>query len=404
MCFSPDEKLLATLDVGGAVRLWNVPAGTLRSEPLSGKEPADKANELEFTPGGRFLAVRLLKGGIGLIDPQTGRLRSETLPATPRRGFSMALAKTARLDTSLFSADGRLLISSVGSGVARRLQLIEVPSGRKVGKALSSSAPGAAFLSGVFAPAGAWLATGGLNSLRLWRPEGGGWVSRELTITGVPSNIIFSPSGDRVAVQSMGGDSLGEVWLWDTRSGKSIGSTGNRPLVSGAMMAPLFSPDGRLLAVPAIDGTVRVLATADGRLVAPPLPHSGMGVALGFSPDGRLLLTQSADGTGRLWDTSAGQLLRPPLKLGEGTLSRQPGVDLELSPDGKWLAWVGPDEKLRLWWTPTAPKSTREAELRTWISLGARLNAQGAPEAIPWKEWQKLRDELKMLTDAKAGG
>jgi hypothetical protein len=36
-------------------------------------------------------------------------------------------------------------------------------------------------------------------------------------------------------------------------------------------------------------------------------------------------------------------------------------------------------------------------DLRTWVALGARLNAQGVVEAIPWQEWQKLREELRGL-------
>jgi hypothetical protein len=43
------------------------------------------------------------------------------------------------------------------------------------------------------------------------------------------------------------------------------------------------------------------------------------------------------------------------------------------------------------------PSGLREMELRTWVTVGARLTAQGTVEAIPWHEWQGLREELRAL-------
>jgi hypothetical protein len=36
-------------------------------------------------------------------------------------------------------------------------------------------------------------------------------------------------------------------------------------------------------------------------------------------------------------------------------------------------------------------------ELRTWVAVGSRLNAQGDVEAIPWQEWRQFREELQAL-------
>jgi WD40 repeat protein len=69
-----------------------------------------------------------------------------------------------------------------------------------------------------------------------------------------------------------------------------------------------FSPSGKLLAVAARDGTVRLWNLATRRPVGAPIPagtgpNDGVsGVA--FSPDGNLLATASSDGTVQLWEVS----------------------------------------------------------------------------------------------------
>ena len=64
-----------------------------------------------------------------------------------------------------------------------------------------------------------------------------------------------------------------------------------------------FSPDGRLVASAANDGTVRVWDGETGQEIVRPAPrHAGRAVSVAFSPDGRLLASGGWDRTVRVWE------------------------------------------------------------------------------------------------------
>lgn len=68
-----------------------------------------------------------------------------------------------------------------------------------------------------------------------------------------------------------------------------------------------WSPDGRLLATPSTDGTVRIWNAHSGvceRIIRG--HHSGV-LAAAFDPDGRILATGGGDGT-KLWNVDNGEL------------------------------------------------------------------------------------------------
>ena len=148
-----------------------------------------------------------------------------------------------------------------------------------------------------------------------------------------------------------------------------------------------FSPDGQWIASGSWDFSVRLWDAATGEQCAV-LPHSGIVRALAFGPDGRWLVTGTEqDDRLLIWDVATARVrqeIRGPGKSvrflavsGDGTriaasayddpsayrifdatscvrLFSAEGTALAFSPDARWLAGYGTDEKsVVLWDTQT---------------------------------------------------
>jgi WD40 repeat protein/transcriptional regulator with XRE-family HTH domain len=120
---------------------------------------------------------------------------------------------------------------------------------------------------------------------------------------------------------------------------------------AGVVQSVSLSPDHRLLAVAAADGSLRLWnVTAPGHPVpagAPLDPDSDSPLyATAFSPDGKILAAAGAGRTVQLWDVSEAAR---PVRLGTLTGPRNTVYSVAFSPDGRTLAAGSADDTVRLW-------------------------------------------------------
>jgi WD40 repeat protein len=102
------------------------------------------------------------------------------------------------------------------------------------------------------------------------------------------TSLAFSPDGKCLATYQM--EKVPRMRLWELPAGRLVKELPASEPVNDAMRLPVFSPDGRVLALGEMTGEIRLLDLATGVLRILPPPREGAAVnALAFSPDGRLL-------------------------------------------------------------------------------------------------------------------
>jgi mono/diheme cytochrome c family protein len=241
-------------------------------------------------------------------------------------------AQSGPANAVAFSGDGRFIaIASADKSV----RLWGVEENREVRRCIGHTA---SVWSVAFSPDGKRLLSGSKDAaLRLWDVATGRELRKFEGHEDLVTSIAFSPDGSR----ALSGGFEGEVYLWDLDKDKylkafTLGDAARH------VRAVAFAPDGKRALVCA-DRAVYVIDVTGGKVVRTLQGHTKAVVAAMFSPDGRWILSASDDRTMRLWDTATGHQVR-------GLGAKDHGVtSIAFGPDGKHVLSGGSDGSVRLW-------------------------------------------------------
>jgi WD40 repeat protein/class 3 adenylate cyclase len=144
--------------------------------------------------------------------------------------------------------------------------------------------------------------------------------------------VLASPSADKT------------IRLWDAETGECLRTLEGHV---GMVYSVAFEPTGRYLTSGSADETVKLWEVATGRLVHTMRGHQGGVNTVAFDPTGRTVGSGSDDNTIKLWEAASGNLIRSLKKHTQSVF----GVVFDIS--GQMVLSGSLDSTLKLWNTDT---------------------------------------------------
>jgi serine/threonine protein kinase/WD40 repeat protein len=257
------------------------------------------------------------------------------------------LEHSAAVVLAEFSPDGRFLATASADGALRLWRLDNGESDIVVGTAKSPDSPGSKFKRLMFNPSARHLVTQTVDdAVHCWIIDNGKHISFE-TLTGSQGTIL-SPNGGFAFSLDLSGNER----LWEPTE---IPFTKVQLEIQHAGIPSALSSDGRLAALIDRKKTVRIVETATGKIRGATLAHPHPILRVMFTPQGDHILTVGADHVARLWRWETAE--QPVLTILSGSLE---GIVpfTQFSLNGRYLAALGSDERLRVWEVATQKRAT----------------------------------------------
>lgn len=327
IAISSDGSLLASGDIEGVVRVWEMARGALVASFDSG----DFVTALSFSSDGDRLFVAV-----------AGRIDVRDTTAWASRGRLDGVHHTAALAVS---PDGRL-VAAAEEEPEYAVRVWDAGTGG-AGRALGRHDGGAATLAFSVDGGALLLSHGAMDGdnvvwagVRSWQISTGAQTDVRPKEKVSAWNSAFTP--DRTRVLLCGRH---VVRVRDARTGETVCEV---PVPDEYVHVAQLSPNGQVLGTGGTDKLLSLWQFPSGRpILTKRGPTRGI-TALAFSPEGRAVVSCGLEPLVRVWDLPEGR----PVLQDEGH-ARRPAI--AWSPDGSTIATAVED--VRLW----DPKSGREA-------------------------------------------
>ncbi|WP_028048465.1 WD40 repeat domain-containing protein [Cellulomonas sp. URHD0024] len=350
VAFSSDGRLIATGDDEGVV-LWDVGDPT---HPHQVGVPLAARNPVTFSPSSPVLATHDKSDE----DANAFVLWDVDQPDSPRRLGTMG----GNNEGMAFSPDGQTVATTGFGGTSTLWDVTDPAAPVRTGDPLVGHT---GFVgTATFSPDGTSLGTASSDeSVILWnltdvgRPAQTGEPVAHVDALVLPADgraLVAGGDGHLVSLRELEGGTKQRTLAQDVPGGWAT-----------------ISPDGRLLATPASDGSMTLWdisePTQPVRISTTP---PGSGAPVMFSPDNRLLITGDED-TSYLWDVSDP---RHPVRRVD-TLPAVIVLAAAFSPDGRTLAVANIYDRAATLWNVSDPKHPTERP--TTLPVEAFTNVTG---------------------------
>jgi WD40 repeat protein len=206
--------------------------------------------------------------------------------------------------------------------------------------------------------------------------------------------VAFSPDGLQLA--SVGADG---IRVWSVATGSDVAMFKGQASVA-------YSPDGKWIASPSSDWSVKVWSTTDNQEARLLRGHSNAIWSVTFSGDAERLVSTGWDSIVRVWGKGKNWSEILALKGGNGSL-----WTAAITADGRWIAAAGADQIIRVWDAETGKEvrtlTGHNAAIRTLaFSSSGQLVSGGADKTVRvWnigtgRELQTFSGHGDMVTSA----
>lgn len=258
VCFSPDNKYLATGSEDKNIRLWNIPEKRM----IRTWNGYDTIYSLEFTRDGTKIVSASGDNKARIWDVETGTLLHTLESVSPSSGLSNTSSNTNTNEGS--ARDG---LTSV-----------------------------------TISPDGRYIATGSLDRVvRLWDAETSILIASFEGHTDSVYSVAFSPDGKTLASGSL--DKT--IKLWDvTAAGSARGCKTTLNGHQNFVLSVAYSQDGKWIISGSKDRTVQFWDAQNYKQSAVLKGHSNSVISVAINPKESVFATGSGDSLAKLWSYS----------------------------------------------------------------------------------------------------